>query len=88
MSITSPPVGAAVFLAGSGFFFRAANVLDIDGVRAVQRHSVVLVVFRDRLAGDGIDLTALNAIARRVVEHVKASFAVFRGRRHQMAPHR
>jgi hypothetical protein len=88
MSMTLPPVGAAAFLAGSGFFFLATNVLDIDGVRAVQRHSVDLVVFRDRLAGDGIDLTALDAIARRAVEPVKANYAVFRRRRHQMTPHR
>jgi hypothetical protein len=65
MSMTLPPVGASAFLAGSGFFFLATNVLDIDGVRAFQRHSVDLVVFRDRLAGDGIVLTALDAIACR-----------------------
>jgi hypothetical protein len=45
-------------------------------MRAFQRHSVDLVVFGNRLAVDAIDLTALDAIARRAVGHVEANLAV------------
>jgi hypothetical protein len=55
----------------------AASRLCGFGVRAFQRHSVDLVVFGNRLAVDAIDLTALDAIARRAVGHVKANLAVF-----------
>jgi hypothetical protein len=51
-------------------------------VGVFQRHSVDLVVFRNRLAVDAIGLTVVHAIARRAVEHVKANLAVF-SRRHK-----